>query len=271
VRKIAIDEGFIAVHERGEGAPVMLVHSGGFSARQWRKLGEALSSTHHVLSPDLLGYGASSPWPIGAPFHLRQDLAALETLLDAEDLPAHVVGHSYGGLLALKLALSRPSLVRSLSLFEPVAFGILDEPADADARAALVLVTDAYRPDSEGADDVWLGKFVDWWNGPGAWKALAEEARASFRAVGWKVFQEVMSITADRTDRAAFAAIGAPTLLLGGELSPATERRVLEKLSATLPRCEATIFPRMGHMGPITQAELVNGAIVQHIRRTGAF
>lgn len=265
-RRIALGDDWIAVHESGDGEPVVLVHSGGFSARQWRKLGEALASTHRVLAPDLLGYGASSPWPRGAPFQLRQDLAALEALLDTLAAPAHLVGHSYGGLLALKLALSHPARVRSLALYEPVAFGILDEPADAEARASLLLVQDGYRLADDGADDVWLGKFVDWWNGPGAWNLLAEAARASFRAVGWKVFQEVLSIGADRTDRATFANIAAPTLLLSGERTPFTERRVVEKLAATLPHAKLEVFAGMGHMGPITHAAIVNGAIAAHIR-----
>lgn len=266
VRRVVLGDQWLAVHERGQGEPVVLVHSGGFSARQWRKLSEQLSSTHRALAPDLLGYGASSPWPLGVPFHLRQDLAALETLLDDLGGAAHLVGHSYGGLLALKLALSSPQKVRSLALFEPVAFAVLDEPSDADFRAALVLIQDDYRPDAQGADDDWLGQFVEWWNGPGAWKALSDDARASFRAVGWKVFQEVLSIGADATSRATFAAISAPTLLLGGERTHATERRVIEKLAATLPHAKLEVLAGMGHMGPITHAVLVNEAIATHIR-----
>jgi pimeloyl-ACP methyl ester carboxylesterase len=265
-RRIAIDGRELAVHESGAGAPVIAVHSGGFSSRQWRKLADTLNATHHVLAPDLLGYGASTPWPLGTPFVATQDLAALEALVDELDAPAHLVGHSYGGLLAMKLALSRPTRVQSLALFEPVAFSVLDEPEDAEARASLSVVQDEYRAGDSGADDAWLGRFVDWWNGPGAWDHLAEEARASFRAVGWKVFQEVRSIGDDRTSRATWATIAAPVLLLGGERSPPTERRVIEKLARTLPRAELRVFAEMGHMGPITHAGAVNAAIAAHVR-----
>jgi pimeloyl-ACP methyl ester carboxylesterase len=241
----------------------LLIHSGGFTSRQWRKLAEGLAPRYRVLAPDLLGYGASGPWPEGEPFHFRQDLEYLESLLGDE--PVDVVGHSYGGFLGLQLALRRPELVRSIAAYEPVAFGVLDEVEDADALRGLELVKREWEPDGSGADEDWLRRFVEWWNGPGAWERLAEETRGSFRAMGWKVFQEVMSLAADRTDRATYATIAVPTLLLGGEKSPMTERRVIERLGEALPRATVRFFPGVGHMGPISHAALVNDAIVAHL------
>jgi pimeloyl-ACP methyl ester carboxylesterase len=246
---------------------VLLIHSGGFTSRQWRKLAEALATRYRVLAPDLLGYGESGPWPDGEPFHFRQDLAFIEALLDESGEAVDVVGHSYGGFLALQLALRRPELVRSIAVYEPVAFGVLDEVEDADARKALGLVKREWEPDGSGADEAWLRAFVEWWNGPGAWERLAEETRGSFRAMGWKVFQEVMSLAADRTERATYATISVPTLLLGGESSPMTERRVIERLGTALPRATVRFFEGVGHMGPISHAALVNDAIVAHLAR----
>jgi pimeloyl-ACP methyl ester carboxylesterase len=233
---------------------VLLVHSGGFTSRQWRKLADQLAPQHRVLAPDLLGYGTAGAWPEGEPFHFRQDVERLVALLDE---PAHVVGHSYGGLVALHVALARPELVRSLALYEPVAFGVLDAAERADVERLPV-----YRSESA---DAWLSAFVDWWNGDGAWRALPEDTRAAFRAVGWKLSQEVASLVADRTDRAAYAAIFAPTLLLGGDRSPLAERRVLEVLAQTLPRARLELFAGLGHMGPITHAAQVNAACTAHI------
>lgn len=244
---------------------VLLIHSGGFTSRQWRKLAETLAPDFRVLAPDLLGYGSREPWPDGEPFHFRQDL---ELLLSLIDRPVHLVGHSYGGFLALQLALARPELVRSIAAFEPVAFGILDEVEDADARVGLSLVKRTWDPDANGVDEAWLTAFVDWWNGPGAWTRLNEETRAAFRSVGWKVFQEVMTLAADRTSRETWATITAPSLFLGGATSPLTERRVVEKLGASLPHARAHFFPEVGHMGPITHASLVNAAIAEHLRST---
>ena len=243
--------------------PVLLIHSGGFTSRQWRKLAELLASDYRVVAPDLLGYGAAGPWPDGKPFHFREDLDFLLSLIDA---PVHLVGHSYGGFLALQLALARPELVRSIAAYEPVAFGILDDIEDADARAGLATVKRTWDPDASGVDEAWLAAFVDWWNGPGAWTRLPEETRAAFRSVGWKVFQEVITLAADRTSRDTYATIAVPTLILGGAKSPLTERRVVEKLGASLPRGRAQLFPDVGHMGPITHAPLINAAIAEHLR-----
>lgn len=242
---------------------VLLIHSGGFTSRQWRKLAEMLAPSFNVLTPDLLGYGRSGSWPDGAPFHFRQDLELLETLLRDVNTPVHVGGHSYGGFLALQLARSRPELVRSIAVYEPVAFGILDEVADADARAALALVRREWMPDATGTDEAWLAAFVDWWNGAGAWQRLPEETRNAFRGVGWKLFQEVMTLGADTTDAAGYARITVPTLVMGGSLSPLTERRVVEKLGAALPHASARFLEGVGHMGPVSHAAVVNAVMAE--------
>lgn len=231
---------------------VLLIHSGGFTSRQWRKLADSLAPRYRVLTPNLLGYDA--PWPISQPFHFREDVDYLLSLLDA---PTHVVGHSYGGFLALQLALARPDRIRALALYEPVAFAVLTE-----AERAAIDQIGTYQPDAAGVDESWLGGFVDWWNGPGAWPHLSDDARTAFRAVGWKVSQEVASLATDRSD---YTAITAPTLVLGGARTPEVERTVVTRLAERLPNATARILPDLGHMGPITHAALVNPLIAAHL------
>ena len=106
---------------------VVLLHSGGLTSRQWRRLRERLAPRFEVAAPDFLGYRPEARWPDGAPFHFHRDVELIESLVVG---PAHLVGHSYGGLIALQFALRRPHLVRSIAVYEPVAMGVLDDEAD---------------------------------------------------------------------------------------------------------------------------------------------
>ncbi len=238
------------------------MHSGGFTSRQWRRLVTDLGADHEIVNPDLIGYGSESPWPAGAPFHFHRDVDRLVGMLG--DTPAHLVGHSYGGLLAMHVALRAPANVRSIAVFEPVTFGVLG-PEDGETRAIIDLLP-AYQADANGIDEAWLAGFVTWWQGPGVWQSLAPETQQAFRDVGWKLSQEVASLSLDPTSRETYATITAPTLVLGGALTQPAEMQVIQRLSAALPNGTLKVFPGMGHMGPITHGTEVNAAIAAFIR-----
>jgi pimeloyl-ACP methyl ester carboxylesterase len=245
------------VDERGAGAPVVLLHSGGMSSRQWRSLAERLAASHRVLAPDLLGSGKNPPWPDEVPFRYALDVAAVGRLFDRFDGPAHLVGHSYGGLVALTLARTRPDRVRSLALYDPVAFGVADLARAGDDPV--------FTDEARGGNEEWMMAFVDYWNGPGAWAALPATSREQFLRVGRKVFREVTSLMNDRTGAAAYGGVTAPTLLLAGERSPLAARRVGEVLAGALPSARLEVVAGAGHMGPLTHAALVEPIIARHI------
>jgi pimeloyl-ACP methyl ester carboxylesterase len=242
------------------------------SGRQWRKLAGILASSHRVVVPDFIGSGSNPPWPAGARFDFALDVAAVGALLAEQRAPVHLVGHSYGGLVALTLARERPSAVRSLAVYDPVAFGVLHASHDAVGlgdldRAALDPV---FLDDAGGGGEAWFEAFVDYWNGPGSWRALPGEARAAFLRVGRKVYLEVRSLLADRTPPAAYECVTAATLLLGGERSPVAAQRVIALLATAIPRARTRVVPGAGHMGPISHAAEVNALVAEHIAAADA-
>jgi len=261
----------LSLLDEGAGAPVLLIHSGGLSSRQWRGLSSQLRANHRVLSPDLLGYGGSTALAPGADFHFREDLEMVSALLASLGEPAHLVGHSYGGLLALLAAAHTPSQARSLSLFEPVAFGILRNaaPGSADAKlqAGEAASMRALASDENGAggSEPWLESFVDWWQGAGVWRSLPEPSRTAFLAVGRKTYLEVRSLLADETPASAYRDIPAPALILRGERSPQVEQRVCARLAEALPHARLETISNAGHMGPLTHMGAVNRLIAAHI------
>ena len=253
---------------RGDGPPVILLHSGGMSSRQWKRLGDELATTHLVIAPDFLGSGDNPPWPAGADFHIGMDVDAIAAIVAGLDQPVHLVGHSYGGLVALSVARRDPSRVASVAAYDPVAFGVLAEPRDAVGLDDLsqAAKNPVFTDEAVGGTDAWFEVFVDYWNGPGAWRALPTPARESFLRVGRKVFLEVRSLMDDRTPGSAYAGITAPALLITGSASPPAAQRVVARLAESLPAARAMTVEGAGHMGPITHARVVVDAIASHVR-----
>jgi pimeloyl-ACP methyl ester carboxylesterase len=252
------------VDDSGEGQPVLLLHSSGLSGRQWRRLAaELVKRGTRAVVPDLTGHGQSSPWPEPTPF--RMDVDRVLELLHALGA-AHVVGHSYGGLVGLHAAVAAPDAIRSLTLYEPVAFGVLDAAEDADARATLSGVDMHWGATAEEHEG-WLQRFVDYWGGTGAWRALREEARAEFMRVGWVLREGVRTLTEDATRAGTFAALKAPTHLFSGERSPIAAQRVVRRLGEAISGAHVTSAPGVGHLGPAANADIVNPLLLDAMTR----
>ena len=258
----------VHVDDAGTGDPVVLLHSSGMSGDQWKRTRDALlASGARVLVPDLIGAGRSAPLPVGAPFHFRDDVAVVTRLLSRLGAPAHVVGHSYGGLIALQAALrlsTGPARVRSLAVYDPVAFGVLDPARDADALGDLERVSFAWGA-SPSAHEAWLRSFVDYWSGEGAWGRLREGMRAEFVRVGWVAHEGARTLVTDATRGDAYRALDVPVLLMSGDDSPLAARRVVARLAESLPRARIAHLAGAGHMGPLTHPGPVNQLIASHL------
>lgn len=233
----------------------MLLHSSGLSSRQFSRLVPLLVERgYRAVAIDLIGHGKSAPLAEGAAMAWRDDVAAVAALIDE---PAYLVGHSYGGLVALHVALA--ARVKGLVLYDPVAFGILDE-RDADVLPTLAQI-DLNGGATPAARDEWLRTFVDYWGGQGAWQALREPARAEFHRVGWAVREGVRTLMADTTKAAGYAALP-PLALITGEHTPIAARRVIDRLAAATG-ASVSVIAGAGHMGPLSHADQVNARIVE--------
>jgi pimeloyl-ACP methyl ester carboxylesterase len=247
--------------------PVVLLHSGGMSSRQWRRLGEALAPKYDVIAPDFIGFGDNPAPPGDGPTDFHRDVDAITKRVEELGQPVHLVGHSYGGLIALLVAERHPSRIRSLTCYDPIAWGALHSTNDVEGLADLLRVgsTPVARDVTRGGGEEWFEGFVDYWNGPGAWRAMAPAGRDAFLRVGRQVFWQVLSISDDRTPASAYAKIEAPTLFLTGEHTPIAARHTVATLTRTLPNARTERIAGAGHMGPITHADEVNRLIALQV------
>ena len=247
----------------------MLLHCSAGSGAQWRVLAGQLAGQFQVLAPDLAGYGASPARAHGDFDTLTGHALALVRLLDRAPGPVHLVGHSFGGAVALRLALLLGDRLRSLTLIEPVAFHMLRGGAGEDA-AALEAVRTVARSmaratrDGQGAARA-MHRFVDFWNGEGTWDAMEAGQRAALAAQAPQVVADFDAIEAEPTRRAALRSITAPTLVLQGGRSPAPALLAARRVAQAIPGAQRVRLRDAGHMAPITHCEMVNLLLTAHL------
>ena len=96
-----------------------------------------------MLAIDLYGAGRSPQWPSARPLSLAEEVALLAPVLASTERPFHLIGHSYGGAVALRAALTHPEKLASLIVFEPVLFSLLmaEDPDQAAARMCVAMAS----------------------------------------------------------------------------------------------------------------------------------
>ena len=192
---------------------VLCLHSSASSGRQWDAVAAALSPAHAVMAPPLLGYESRAPWPPRRSATLDDEAAALEPLLDDAPGAVHLLGHSYGGAVALQLALRRPRAVASVTLYEPVRFALLfGRPRLAGAADEILRVGRGVGALAAGGQThAAAARFVDYWSGEGSWQALAP---ARQEAIAARMTKDGAEFEATFDDAVPASAYSAPTFVM---------------------------------------------------------
>lgn len=263
----------LAAHfkEIGTGVSVVCLHSSGSSSSQWRLLMDRLGNQFHILAADLYSYGKSPLWQGAGRFCLTDEISLLENVFRAAGEPFHLIGHSYGGAVALKAALTSPSRIRSLVLFEPTLFKVLmaEDPQQPAAREIAGVCRETAAAVLQGNLERAAEQFIDYWMGPGTWAQTPELRRTAAARAAPKIRDEFQAVFEDPVSLADISALEVATLLMAGADSPAASRGVTRLLAHALPQVTTLEFGGIGHMGPVSHADKVNAAIEDHLRSFG--
>ncbi len=219
------------VEEHGDGAPILCVHATGSAAWMWEDALPALARHGRVIAYDRRGC-ARSPLPEGyertSPAEQAGDAAAL--LEDLGAAPAVVIGRSYGGDIAVELALRRPELVRALALLEG-APSSLSPAAAAWERSLDEVVIEAA---ALAGIDVVGQTLIDGVFGTGAWLSFPEVVQRLFTDNGPAILAEVRG-GGLQVDRTAVAMLQQPVLVIAATASHPAFREAAEAFAAASP------------------------------------
>ena len=265
--QVTLHEGAVASQN---AAPLLALHSSASTGGQWRSLTQTLGGERPVFTPDLPGYGRAAFRDVARDdsASLAGDAAAVLHALGGKAPAFHLVGHSYGGAVALKIALCQPQRVLSLTLIEPVLFHLLP-PSDEDMRLyrGILGVRDRLRGAvAAGWPAHGMSAFMEFWNGPGSWEACYAEQRQRLAAQARAVLRNFTACFGETWHQAEVAGLTVPLLTISGGHSPAVARHLVDKLVDVAPDVTAARLFDAGHMAPLSHETSVNSLIGRHIR-----
>ncbi len=268
--------------------PVWFVHGLGGASTDWTRISGALSTLAPGYSLDLPGSGRSDP-PPGGRYSPRRDAAVVAAAIDqVGGGPIHLVGNSYGGVVATLVAAERPDLISTLSLISPAVPDLrLTRDRGADARLGLLLLPGAAAVAAQrlatipaperarGLGDICFGD-------PGAiteddYLVLAEE-HLWRTALPWSQVSTVESLRGLmnsylRPGRASFAAaaarVVAPVLVVWGTRDRLVDVRLAPRTAAAFRHSQLVVLAGIGHVPQMEEPLLTARAIGGHWQSAG--
>ena len=243
----------------GKGPALVLVHGASADHTRWEAVRPLLEPHVTVYAVDRRGRGASGD---AAAYTLDDEAADVAAVVDAvassTGEQVDLFGHSYGGICALEAALLTRG-IRRLVLYEsnvgaPTPPGFVDGLAAllADGRREEVVVT--LLRDLAGLDEHQLALV----RSAPSWSGRVAAAHT--------VVRELRAHDAYRYDPGRFAALTAPSLLLGGSESPPEGVASTAMLAATLPGARVVTLQGQGHVAQLTAPELFAAALLRFLR-----
>jgi pimeloyl-ACP methyl ester carboxylesterase len=254
--------------EAGSGPTVMLVHSSASGARQWRRLMDDLKADFHIRAVNLFGYGKTPPWPAEARQSLTDQARLVEDALPAGAEEFCLVGHSFGGAVAMKVAARLSGRVAKLVLLEPIPFDLLTQTGRMDIFAEAMNLRNVIK--RCGADGDWATaaeKFADYWSGAGTWREMPPDRRLSFSDSLKPNFFEWDAVMDDTTPVEEWAAmLPRSTLLVFDPAGVSPVREIAAILRRSCPGWTFAETPSGGHMAPLTHPDLVNPLVYSFLQ-----
>ncbi|WP_424939112.1 alpha/beta fold hydrolase [Aliiroseovarius sp. S253] len=239
-----------------------LAHSGA-----WRGVRTVLGDYMTSLAYDLPGHGRSADWDGQGDYQDAATHVALELLARRAQGPVDLVGHSFGGTIALRVAQIAPSKVRSLTLFEPVLFTTAkDDPAYAENHRYM---NGVFAEAMRAGDRMEAARLFNCqWGGDAGWEALPARLKQDM-ADRIHLIPAGRSVTHEdvhgQVAPGALEKVTLPVLLLEGQRSPDLVRAVHDRMQARFPNVSRKVISGAGHMGPISHSSDVAACTREHI------
>lgn len=254
--------------ESGAGPCIVFV-PGSFSATAaWRPIAELLKDRFRIVATSLPGCGRTAPLRDGKTS--SDDYAALvEAVIARAGGRVHLVGHSWGGTIALATALRGNAALASITLIEANPCDVLRQSGEDDLYAAAKDMSDAYIAAYHGGEPEAARRVIDFWTGEGAFASLPPKMRefavqtTPANVIDWP------AMFAFRRPLSDYAKLDLPVLLIHGTNSHPSLHKIAALLHATIPGAKLEKIPGASHLLIGTHPKEIAPLIAAHVRAAG--
>jgi pimeloyl-ACP methyl ester carboxylesterase len=266
-----IDEshGPIDYQETGTGPTVVLVPGSCSTGAAWRPVMGHWQDRFRCVTTSLLGYGGTGERRVAGDADIAYESEIIEAVIRRAGCPVHLVGHSFGGLTALAVALRARAPLLSLTIAEAPAMEILKEVGEFDHydafRAMSATYSDAFK---RGETDA-IARMVDFYGGAGTFAAWPQRVRDYAIATTPANVLDWESAYGFGLTPASLASVSIPTLIVWGEDSHPAVRRANDLLSQHIKGAAGATIPGATHFMIATHPKEFAELIDRHIADAG--
>lgn len=261
---IADRHGVIEYAETGTGPTIVLVPGSCSTGAAWRAVIAALEGKFRCITTSLPGYGGTLERRTSDDVSIAHVAEAVETVAERAGAPVHLVGHSFGGLASLAVAVRKHISIASLTLIEPPAVTLLNGAQDGTHQLAFERMRDSYVSAYASGDREAIGTMIDFYGGTGTFASWPDKVRnyaidtTSVNLLDWQ------SAYGFEISIAALAAMSTPVLIVRGSLSCSSMHRITDILAEKIASARLATIPGASHFSISTHPNAVAELVTNH-------
>jgi pimeloyl-ACP methyl ester carboxylesterase len=252
----------------GDGATIVLVPGSCSTGAAWRPIIAQLGDSFRCVTTSLLGYGGTAERRAAFDADISHEAELVEAVIRRAPGPVHLVGHSFGGLVALAVAQRNRVKPLSLVIIEAPAVELLRYSGEHGHYRAFRAMTRDYFAAFHAGERTAIGSMIDFYGGPGTFAAWPQRVRDyAIETTSVNILDWACAYGFELTP-ASLASIEIPTLVLLGAASPPAMQRANALVAQCIEDASVITVAGAAHFMIATHAEEVAWAIAHHVART---
>ena len=264
------ERGGIDYDECGTGPTVVLVPGSCSTGAAWRPIISQWQGDFRCVTTSLLGYGRTAERRAALDADIRHEAEILEAVVRRAACPVHLVGHSFGGLVGLAVALRNRVPLLSLTIIEAPAVELLRYMGEHHHYRAFRDMTDAYFRAFHAGESTAIESMIDFYGGAGTFASWPQRVRDyAIQTTAVNILDWASAYSFPLT-RASLAKVEVPTVVLRGGTSHPAMQRTNGLLGQCMARARVVTIAGAAHFMIATHADEVARVIGQHAARIEA-